>query len=104
MRRSNVEITYDRHFRNGDIVRHFKGKFYKIDSIAKHTETGELLVVYTQMYEPFETFVRPYEMFLEDVDKVKYPNADQPYRFMKIKFVMEYECNGGLHGLVWGFV
>ena len=52
------------------------------------------MIVYTQMYEPFETFVRPYEMFLEDVDKVKYPNADQPYRFMKVKF----------HGEVWYFV
>lgn len=94
MLKNDPNYLYDRHFRNGDIVRHFKGKFYKIDSLAKHTETGELLVVYTQMYEPFETFVRPYEMFLEDVDKVKYPNADQPYRFMKVKF----------HGEVWYFV
>ena len=89
---------YDRHFRNGDIVRHFKGRFYKIDSFAKHTETGELFTVYTQMYEPFETFVRPHKMFLEDVDKVKYPNADQPYRFMKVTF------HGEKHGGGWYFV
>ena len=83
---------FDRHFRPGDLVRHFKGKFYKIDEFAKHTETGELFVVYTQMYEPFETFIRPYSMFLEEA--AKYPEADQPYRFMKIRF------NNG----IWYFV
>ncbi len=64
-----------------EMYRHFKGKQYQIRCLAKHSETGEMMVVYQQMYEPFETYVRPLAMFMEEVDREKYPDAGQKYRF-----------------------
>lgn len=50
------------------IYKHYKGNMYKVLYIAKHSETLELLVVYQQLYGDLSIWVRPYEMFLEDVE------------------------------------
>lgn len=65
-----------------EMYRHFKGKQYQIRCLAKHSETGETMVVYQAMYEPFETYVRPLSLFMEEVDRAKYPDAGQKYRFV----------------------
>lgn len=64
-----------------EMYRHFKGKQYQIRCLAKHSETGETMVVYQAMYEPFETYVRPLSLFMDEVDRVRYPDAGQKYRF-----------------------
>ena len=78
----------------GDIVQHFKREWvssetseylYKILAFAQHTETGEKLVVYQGMYPPFKICARPYDMFMSEVDREKYPKIRQKYRFEKIK-------------------
>ncbi|MDE5939502.1 MAG: DUF1653 domain-containing protein [Lachnospiraceae bacterium] len=64
-----------------ELYRHFKGNLYQIRCLAKHSETREMMVVYQAMYGTFETFVRPLSMFMEEVDREKYPDARQRYRF-----------------------
>lgn len=65
----------------GRMVRHFKGKNYLVLDVAEHSESGELMVVYKALYGECKVYVRPLDMFLSKVDKVKYPNVKQEYRF-----------------------
>ena len=64
-----------------EMYRHFKGNIYQIRCLARHSETGEMMVVYQAMYDTFQIYVRPLDMFMEEVDRIKYPGAKQRYRF-----------------------
>lgn len=77
-------FMYDRDFQPGDTLQHFKGGFYKIIAIGINTETEEKMVVYQSLKDK-RVWIRPYEMFISKVDRKKYPNAYQPYRFIKVK-------------------
>ncbi len=61
--------------------KHFKGKIYYVHFLTENTETGEKEVVYQALYPPYIMSSRPYDMFMSEVDKEKYPNVEQKYRF-----------------------
>lgn len=63
------------------VYRHFKGKYYLVIDVAKHSETQETYVVYRQLYGEGGLWIRPLDMFLSEVDKEKYPDIEQKYRF-----------------------
>ena len=69
--------------------RHFKGNFYKVLHIGYSSEeldeNGEpkKMVIYQSNHDG-KILVRPYDNFSSKVDKEKYPNADQEYRFMEV--------------------
>ena len=73
------------------IYKHFKGDYYLVEDVATHSETLEKYVVYRQLYSTGELYIRPMEMFLSKVDKEKYPDVKQEYRFelQDIKSVKE---------------
>lgn len=84
-------------FKIGDTVRHFKREYvndnsaeylYRILAFAQHTENGEKLVIYQALYPPYKTCARPYDMFVSEVDRNKYPDIKQKYRFEVVKTQM----------------
>ena len=82
-------------FKAGDIVRHFKRELlsaqqlqeqpemylYDIIGLAEHTESGEPLMIYRPRYGEKKLYARPLEMFLSEVDREKYPQVRQRFRF-----------------------
>lgn len=90
------DITKFRDIKAGDIVRHFKYNYlnivnqsknkytYKVLGFAIHSESKEKMVVYEALYAPFEVYVRPYDMFMSEIDHEKYMNDDQVFRFYKV--------------------
>ena len=80
----------ERKFKKGQLVQHFKREgldlgtdeyVYEIIGEAIHSETREKMMVYRAMYGEQELFVRPYDMFMSEVDHDKYPDVKQKYRF-----------------------
>lgn len=77
----------ERKIKVGNIYKHFKGHIYKVVAIAYDSENYDednpelsKMVVY-QNEEDGRCWVRPYQMFNSLVDRDKYPNIEQKYRF-----------------------
>ena len=68
----------------GDTVRHFKGNLYQVLYFALDSETQEEMVVYRALYGEGGVWVRKKDMFLSPVDREKYPDVRQAYRFERI--------------------
>lgn len=69
----NVEINR--------VYRHFKGDYYLVVDIAVNSENLEKLVIYRALYGENILYARPYDIFISKVDRDKYPDVKQEYRF-----------------------
>lgn len=65
----------------GRVYRHFKGDYYLVEGLAHDSESGVPCVIYCKLYGDGGLWVRPLEMFLSRVDREKYPEVRQEYRF-----------------------
>ncbi len=52
--------------------RHFKGNYYEVIGIARHSETLEPMVVYRALYAEGGLWIRPARMWNETVEKENY--------------------------------
>lgn len=81
-----------REIKIGGLYKHFKGHKYRVIKIAYDSEKYDELspdasrvVVYENIDNENDAWVRPYDMFNSKVDKEKYPDVNQEYRFEEIK-------------------
>ena len=72
-----------REIKIGNKYKHFKGMEVGVENIAKDSETLEKMVIYKHLKDN-EYWVRSYDMFNSLVDKEKYPDVEQEYRFEEI--------------------
>lgn len=72
---------HKRVIRPGARYRHFKGRDYRVLSLARHSETLEELVVYQQLYGNQGVWVRPLDMFMETVEC----GGETRYRFEEVE-------------------
>lgn len=79
-------------FKPGALYQHFRGKYYRIISLATDTTTDRIVVVYQALYGNCELFTRPLNEFVEEVDpevyeheyKVKFPYPYGIHRFIPV--------------------
>ncbi len=65
-------------FING-VYSHFKGNKYIVVDVARHSETGEEMVVYRSLKDG-KLWVRPKEIFLD----IKETNGKRVFRFTRV--------------------
>jgi len=78
-----------REIKIGKKYRHFKNKEYKVLDIVYDSESNndkeiKKIVIYQALYGDGLKWARPYDMFNSEVDRKKYPEVEQKYRFEEI--------------------
>ena len=75
----------EREIKLRQVYKHFKGKLYLVEDVAYDSETEEKMVVYRALYGDYKLWVRPFAMFLSEVDHKKYPDVEQKWRFEEVE-------------------
>lgn len=79
------KLDYVQNFKRESVLNPGTKYLYQILDVAYHSETLEKLIIYKALYPPYDTWARPYDMFMSKVDREKYPEIQQVYRFEKIE-------------------
>ncbi len=73
------------------VYRHFKNDYYLVVGIAQDSESDKQFVIYRCLYGEGKLYAREKSMFLSKVDKQKYPDATQEYRFVLVDIASQNE-------------
>ena len=79
----NMQIIYP-----NTVYKHFKEKYYYVLGFADNATNGsesKIMVVYKQLYGDNKLYIREYEEFASEVDRKKYPDVEQKYRFARVE-------------------
>lgn len=68
----------------GEFYRHFKNRLYQVLSVAYDAETEAAFVVYQALYGDYRVWIRPLDNFMSEVDREKYPEVTQHWRFERV--------------------
>ena len=64
------------------IYKHFKGDYYLVEDVALSSDDINLTyVIYRKLYGDGSLFIREKSDFLGKVNKEKYPDVEQEYKF-----------------------
>ena len=74
-----------REIKTGEYYRHVEGGLYHVTGVAKDADTGRQMIVYQELDGNEELWVRSCEDFSAEVDRCKYPDAEQQYLFEKVE-------------------
>ncbi len=70
----------------GHVYQHFKGNKYIVVDIVNYSEDeNEKMVIYQALYGKRGKWARPLSMFESEIDRKKYPDVKQKFRFEEIK-------------------
>ena len=79
-----------REIKIGRIYKHFKDKYYVILDIVNDCEdVNNKIVIYKALYGDYKVWARNYGDFISEIDRVKYPEVIQKYRFEELKDINE---------------
>lgn len=68
------------------IYRHFKGDYYLVEDVAKSSDDGVTpFVIYRKLYGDGSLFIRELEDFMGEINKEKYPDVEEKYKFELIE-------------------
>ena len=70
--------------KEGTLVSHFKGRFYRVLGVAENVECGELVVVYKDI-DGSGMYIESIDDFLDKVDKTKYPEITRTYIYEEVE-------------------
>ena len=72
------------------IYRHIKGNYYIVENLATSCEDESILVIYRALYGENKLWVRSLKEFTSKVDKEKYPESKQTYKFELQEIASKY--------------
>lgn len=73
----------------GKIYKHFKGNLYIVLDIVNDSESDDKVVIYESLYGDGLKWARSYNSFISLVDKDKYPEVKQKYRFEEVNEIYD---------------